>query len=187
MARMAKFFIKDTGRYGQGVFAARDILDGETIYRLEGETMGIGEFIERVNAGDENVDDPLQVGMKTYLDLDELSRTFNHSCDPNAGLRRRSELFAIRDILAGEEITYDYSMTVAPTEWGMGCRCGARNCRVTLGDVLSIPTPIRDAYRSRGAVQTYMKKLLERIDREGRYRIPSYELLFRKIKQAPNS
>lgn len=170
-----KFNIRDTGKYGKGAFAARDIAKGEVIHLFEGKTVDVRELVERVNSGKENIDDPLQVGKRTYLDLDEVSRTFNHSCDPNAALRKRSELFAIMDIPKDKEITYDYSATIAPTEWKMQCKCGAKNCRKMLGDVLSIPKATRTKYRELGALQSYMKKLLDEVNRRGTYRMPMYE------------
>lgn len=175
-----KFIIRDTRKYGKGVFAARDIKKGETIHVFGGVTVSARELIDRVNAGDENIDDPLQVGKRTYIDLDELSRTFNHSCEPNAALRKRSELFALRNIPNGEEITYDYSLTIAPTQWHMRCKCGTSGCRKVLGDVLSIPTATMASYRKLGALQTYMKRLLNADSRTRTYRVPAYEIEYLK-------
>jgi len=169
------FFTGNTRKYGKGIFAARSIPEGEVIHVFRGKVLDVRELVDRVNSGQEGIDDPLQVGKRTYLDLDELSRTFNHSCAPNAALRKRSELFALRDIRKGEEITYDYSATIAPTEWRMRCACGTKDCRKVLGDVLSIPKTQRARYRKLGALQNYMKKLLNEIERSGSYCIPAYE------------
>lgn len=182
------FVIKETRKYGKGVFAARDIATNEMIHLLSGATIDVRDLVARVNAGKENIDDPLQVGKRTYLDLDAVSRTFNHSCDPNAALRKRSELFAIQDIPKGAEITYDYSLTVAPTDWRMKCRCGAASCRKELGDVLSVPTTVRHRYRKLGAIQRYMKRLLRDIDKTGAYRRPAYEsAALKSLKNTSNA
>lgn len=187
MRRQGIMTVKNTGKYGKGVFATRAIKKGEYIHTLTGDTMNIRDFIERVNGDKENIDDPLQVGMRTYIDLDRTSRMFNHSCDPNAALRKRSELFAIRDIPKGSEITFDYSLTVAPTDWNMKCACGADSCRKILGDVLSIPKSQRDRYVSLGAVQRFMRRLLYTMERTGTYRIPAYELLLlKRLKKTSN-
>jgi len=178
-----KFVIKSTRKYGKGVFAARDIAKGEVVHLFRGKTLDARELVDRINSGEENIDDPLQVGKRTYLDLDEVSRTFNHSCDPNAALRKRSELFAIRDIPKGAEITYDYSATIAPTTWKMRCACAGRNCRKVLGDVLSIPKATRTKYRKLGAMQDYMKNLLDGIGRGGIYHMPTYETAALKLLQ----
>ena len=170
----AVFEVRDTARYGKGVFATSDIKAGSVIHILTGVTITIRELVNRVNSGNERIDDPLQVGMRTYIDLDSLSRTFNHSCAPNAGLRRRSTLFALRHIQTGEEITYDYSTTIAPTIWQMRCRCGSMKCRKLLGDVRSIPHTQLSRYKSIGAVQRYMKTLLAK--RGWRRNLPQYEI-----------
>jgi hypothetical protein len=38
-------------------------------------------------------------------------------------------MVAGRDILPGEEITYDYAMTEVAIPFEMACRCGAPGCR----------------------------------------------------------
>ncbi len=90
--------IRNTKKYGLGVFAGENIKHGQIIHVLNGEIISLEECIRRVKEGGEIADDPLQIGLALYLDLDDLSRAFNHSCEPNAGLRKRSELFALRDI-----------------------------------------------------------------------------------------
>ena len=171
-----KIIVKDTLKYGKGVFANEDIKKGSIIYTLTGEKIDIKEFAIRVNSKKEEIDDPFQFGRRTYFDLDNLSRTFNHSCDPNAGIRKNSELFAIKDIKKGGEITYDYSLTISPTLWKMKCNCNSANCRKIISDILSIPKKRLSEYKKLGALQIYMKKILKEIDKKN-YKIPKYELL----------
>lgn len=149
----------ETGGYGQGVFASAPIRKGEILHVLDGARISVREVVARSLRGEEGYDDPLQVGRRTYLDLDDASHLFNHGCDPTAGLRKTSELFALRDIRAGEQVTYDYSMTVAPTDWAMSCACGARRCRKIVGDVRTVPAWQRHAYEEAGAVQRYMRAI----------------------------
>jgi hypothetical protein len=177
---------KDTRKYGNGVFAAERIPKGHLIFVLGGERMDLAQLVARVNAEREDIDDPLQIGKRTYLDLDELSRTFNHSCSPSAGLRNTSQLFSLRDISQGEEVTYDYSLTIAPTDWWMKCRCGAATCRKVVGDVLSVPRSRLQEYQKMGALQRYMKLLLHSME-GGRYRRPKYEDgALRRLKRTSN-
>jgi uncharacterized protein len=166
--------VHETGRYGKGVFARRPIEQGSCIHVLRGDRLTLEQMFDRIMAGDETATDPLHIGRRTYLDLDELSRTFNHSCEPTAGIRKTSELFALRDIAAGEEITFDYSMTVAPTEWSMPCKCGSSLCRQIISDVRSVPKSRRDEYLQQGAVQRYMRSVLRELD-AGTYLMPDYE------------
>jgi hypothetical protein len=166
--------VKNTNKYGKGVFAGEDIKKGTIIYVLDGERVDVEDVVNRVNSDSENIDDPFQIGKRTYIDLNELSRTFNHSCDPSAGIRKNSELFALRDIKEGEEITYDYSLTIAPTEWKMKCECGSEKCRGTLGDIRTVSKIRLDEYKKAGAIQRYMKLILKELEK-GTYKIPKYE------------
>ncbi|MBI3544348.1 MAG: SET domain-containing protein-lysine N-methyltransferase [Deltaproteobacteria bacterium] len=104
---------------------------------MRGEPMTTRQMFRAVDGGRENSADPLLIGADRYLDLDELSRTFNHSCNPNAFIRGKVTLVALRNIRVGEEITYDYSTTMADGAlieslghpvWSCRCKCGARNC-----------------------------------------------------------
>jgi len=53
----------------------------------------------------------------------------NHSCEPNmASLPDFYTGMALRDIEAGEELTYDYA-TLDSGEWEFKCSCGASECR----------------------------------------------------------
>ena len=168
--------VRDIGKYGKGVFAGRDIQKKEFIHTLDGPQVSLKQLVARVLAGKEDINDPLQVGRRTYVDLDKISRIFNHSCNPSAGVRKRSELFALRDIKKGEQITYNYSMTIAPTEWEMKCLCGSQNCRKIIHDVRSVPKAERHIYLRVGAVQRYMKPIIRSLDR-GTYTMPRYEVL----------
>ncbi|MBM3289834.1 MAG: SET domain-containing protein [Candidatus Hydrogenedentes bacterium] len=54
----------------------------------------------------------------------------NHCCRPNCYLRivnRRVELYTLRRIAAGAELTIDYGQT--PHANGMACGCGRPNCK----------------------------------------------------------
>lgn len=158
---MNKFKIGETGKYGNGMFAIENIKSSETIYDFAGQIFTYDEIMDQVNSGEENIDDPLQIDDMLFLNLDETSRTFNHSCDPNSAIRGRSQLFAIKDILPGEEITYDYSSVVGPNitpdMWTMRCKCGSEKCRGTIGNVQTIPKDMLNKYIEAGALQHYIK------------------------------
>jgi uncharacterized protein len=181
--RQIKLKIKNTQKYGMGVFADEDIGQGEIVHVLSGERLKSSEMIRRILLDKEEINDPLQVGKRTYIDLDKLSRTFNHNCSPTVGIRKDGEMFALRNINKGEEITYDYSSVIAPTEWEMGCLCGSKKCRKTLGDIRSLSKSQLDFYKKSGAIQDYMKKIVKELEK-GNYKIPRYELVeLEKIKK----
>lgn len=54
---------------------------------------------------------------------------FNHSCDPNLGFTGQIGLVAMRDIQAGEELTFDYAMSDGSPYDEFECYCGSKNCR----------------------------------------------------------
>jgi SET domain-containing protein len=158
---MSKIIVKRTNRYGMGVYAGKPIKKGEVIRSMGGRRLDVNEVWREILSGKINIDDPLQIGRRTHIVLDNISRLFNHSCDPNAGLRKNSELFALRDIMPREEITMDYSLTSSPTNnWTMRCKCGTKLCRKTIGDILSVPKSRLEYYKKAGALQTYMRRLL---------------------------
>ncbi|HVW79026.1 MAG TPA: SET domain-containing protein-lysine N-methyltransferase [Alloacidobacterium sp.] len=58
----------------------------------------------------------------------------NHSCDPNCEtdeVRGRVWIKAIRDIAAGEELTYEYNLYDGEDD-DCQCNCGAEKCRGTM-------------------------------------------------------
>lgn len=157
--------VRDTEKYGKGVYALRNIKSGEVIHVLSGEIISFEECIKRIRGGKEAQTDSLQIDLEMDMDLDELSRTFNHSCNPNAAIRKISELVAIRNIKKGEEITYDYSATIGPNVpreiWEMKCLCGSDNCRKIIGNIMSIPMKQLREYKRVGLLQDYIIKELD--------------------------
>lgn len=159
--------VKDTGIHGLGVFAAEPIPKGALIKTFSGDRMPSDVCSDIVRRGLVHNDDPLQIGSFEFLVLDSASYYFNHSCDPNSGVCGESDLFALRDISAGEEIRFDYSTTVSPavpiSEWILDCKCGSANCRKRIGHVLTLPLNQIALYLKQGAFQTYMLNELQQL------------------------
>jgi SET domain-containing protein len=67
----------------------------------------------------------------TVIDGHGTAMFLNHSCDPNCETEEAHErvwIMALRDIAAGEELTYDYHLYDGdPAE--APCHCGATACR----------------------------------------------------------
>lgn len=135
------FFIKETSKKGKGVFTKKKFKAGDFVILLSGDRLTSKQIDVRIDAGKETCNDPLQISRLMYFDLDELPRTVNHSCDPNCGLRQENKLYALRDIDAGEEISFDYSTTVPKYKswWKMRCHCHAKNCRRIISSYNTIP------------------------------------------------
>lgn len=57
------------------------------------------------------------------------SKYFNHSCDPNTMSLNSEKDIAIKDIIKGEELTYDYGYWYLKWNEPFLCKCGSKNCR----------------------------------------------------------
>lgn len=62
----------------------------------------------------------------------DFGKYVNHSCDYNSISTGYGFEIAIRDIQPGEQLTDEYG--IFNLEWSMECRCGAVNCRGTIGN-----------------------------------------------------
>ncbi|MGC9031639.1 MAG: SET domain-containing protein [Minisyncoccia bacterium] len=160
--------IKKSKIAGNGVFATKKIKKGKTIIFLNGEICSSLEISKRIIKNEEAPSDPLQIDEKTYIDLNEISRTFNHSCSPNAFIKGKNELVALKDISKGEEITYDYSTTMdekksdmlAPEKefWVCNCHCGSINCRKKIDQFKTLPKELKKYYLKNKLVPDFILK-----------------------------
>lgn len=149
---------------GQGCVAKVDITAGEIICQMLGEVISIPELQRRYTLGMERLGDPLQIAERLYLDMESPYVFINHSCQPNAYVRDSATLTALKNIRAGEEITFDYSMTEWTAEefggaegWKMhNCRCGSANCRGTITSFPLLPMALQETYVKNHWVQNFI-------------------------------
>jgi SET domain-containing protein len=91
---------------------------------------------------------------KHVIDGDGVAAFINHSCDPNCEadeINGHIWIIAIRDIHAGEELTYDYNLYDGDKDDQAPCSCGAPNCRG------SMYSPEELAQRARAAQRAVTK------------------------------
>ena len=151
-------------RIGMGLFAARAFEAGERIMRIEGRVVHHSVLWRR--RGSVFSANCIRFGPETYLDPGEgAGRYVNHSCEPNAALRKSSSrlyLYAARRISVGTEITFDYSTTIGDDDiWKMRCRCDRPRCRGTIRNFGALPPRLRTRYISRGLVPGYIVNTLD--------------------------
>ncbi|XP_053608282.1 histone-lysine N-methyltransferase SETD2 [Plodia interpunctella] len=138
-----KVFYAD--KKGCGVEAELDIPSGEFLMEYIGEVLDYDQFYKRAQAySDENNLHHYFMSLKgdTVIDATtkgNISRFINHSCDPNAETQKwtvngelRIGFFSKRDIVAGEEITFDYQFQRFG-KVAQRCYCGALHCRGWIG------------------------------------------------------
>ena len=112
-------------KYGSGLFAARDFALHSRLGRIRGKLLLDTEtFDERYAIG-------ISAGM--VLDPHVPFRFLNHSCEPCCALfyeefqgRPGVAVYALRDIVVGEELTIDYGWSA---KHAIPCGCGTTNCR----------------------------------------------------------
>lgn len=146
---------------GKAVFANKSFKRGEEIVEFGGKLF----TYEQLPAPYHKVDDHyIQIDKDLYLGpsggADDF---FNHSCNPNSGLRfegRKVVLMAIKNIKKNEEITFDYSTTMDEDDWEMDCRCGVKNCRQRIRDFKYLPEVIQKRYIGLGVAPEYILKRL---------------------------
>ncbi|XP_064296416.1 histone-lysine N-methyltransferase 2B-like [Phalacrocorax carbo] len=127
--------------HGRGLFCKRNIEAGEMVIEYSGivvrsvltdkrekfyDSKGIGCYMFRID--DAEVVDATMHG--------SAARFINHSCEPNCYSRvihvdgrKRIVIFALRRILRGEELTYDYKFPIEEPAAKLPCNCGAKRCR----------------------------------------------------------
>ncbi len=153
-----KLAIRNT-KVGRGVFARECVRRGAVIMIMKGELLTDKEADELIESNKLRLDDPLQVAEDLYIILDRIPYFFNHSCEPNAGIRKQNELFALRAIESGDEITYDYATVVcAHSRWMMHCRCGSSLCRKEIRNFRSLPPALLATYKRSDALPSFIKK-----------------------------
>ena len=144
--------VRRSAIHGNGVFAARNLPKGTEVIEYRGRRITHSQA-DRQHAGaaDSGHTFLFTLNDKYVIDGDtegNAARWINHSCAPNCqgfliedeggDLKKdRVVIEAIRPIKAGEELTYDYGITLEERHtprmkkiWE--CRCGKPNCSGTM-------------------------------------------------------
>lgn len=127
----AAFEVRPSRIHGHGVYARVRVSARRKLGELGGERITLREARRRARLHDSIKIVEFDDG--TALDATHNDGAFsyvNHSCAPNAYLRRaygRVEFYALRDIAPGEELTCDYGET--HHDGKLPCQCGSERCR----------------------------------------------------------
>lgn len=121
----------------RGVFALSFVRRGDVVAVFGGKTLGIKEasLLEQSHPGYPYL---LQVDSELWQvphrsDSPDSPDFINHSCHANCGMLDSTQVIALRDIKAGEQITIDYAVcNDGSSKWesdNFACGCGSRTCR----------------------------------------------------------
>ncbi|HEU4621168.1 MAG TPA: SET domain-containing protein-lysine N-methyltransferase [Burkholderiaceae bacterium] len=148
-AGQRKIAVRSSKIHGKGVFALVDIPKKTFIIEYKGERIDWQEALRR------HPHDPQNPNHTFYFDIDNnmvidgrlkgnSAKWINHSCSPNCQAeqeeidgKQRVFIYAKRNIAAGEELNYDYGLTIdekitKKLEREYKCLCGSKKCRGTL-------------------------------------------------------
>ncbi|KAK7508605.1 hypothetical protein BaRGS_00000171 [Batillaria attramentaria] len=130
---------------GWGLKTLEDIKKGQFVNEYVGDLIDEEECKRRIKqAHTDNVTNfyMLTVDKNRIIDAGpkgNYSRFMNHSCEPNVETQKwtvngdiRVGLFAIRDVPAGSELTFNYNLECLGNE-KTKCACGSSNCSGFLG------------------------------------------------------
>ena len=137
--------VRNSGVHGRGVYAVAAVMAGEVLIEYTGERISWDEAMDR------HPHDPAQPHHTFYFHIEDgrvidalfggnSSRWINHACDPNCEADEengRVFIKALRDIFPGEELFYDYGLTIderytAKLKKEFACHCGSPVCRGTM-------------------------------------------------------
>ncbi|KAH9905341.1 SET domain-containing protein [Xylariomycetidae sp. FL2044] len=134
-----------TGDRGYGIRANRPFKANQIIMEYTGEIITEEECDRRMNEKYKDNKCYYLMSFDQNMIIDattgSIARFVNHSCTPNSRMIKwivsgqpRMALFAgDRDIMTGEELTYDYNFDPFSAKNVQKCLCGSANCRGVLG------------------------------------------------------
>ncbi len=143
--------VKRSPLHGNGVFAARPIPAGTTVFQYAGRRITPEQADAQPPA---NPDEPFHTfffALSSGMVIDGAqrgndARWINHSCEPNCQAQENEDgtrvyIVTLRDIEAGEELFYDYGLVMdakitKSVRDQYACYCGADKCR---GTMLALP------------------------------------------------
>jgi uncharacterized protein len=137
--------VRRSGVHGKGVYALQPLDKGDTVIEYVGELI---TWHEALRLHPSHPDDPnhtffFHLDDKHVIDAGvggNAARWINHACKPNCEADEvdgRVFIKALRKIEPGEELFYDYGLTIdakytKKLKREYACRCGARKCRGTM-------------------------------------------------------
>jgi uncharacterized protein len=153
--------LKRKGKGNYGVFALEDIKLGELLIIWGGNILTDSELqhlpmrqrLQSIMVEEDAFLVSIEEGYADWV---------NHSCDPNAWLVGQITLFSRRDIIAGEEICFDYGTCLGLPETKFRCHCHTTECRKYItGNDWKLPS-LQSIYK--GHFMPYLERKIKTLD-----------------------
>jgi len=114
--------ICDTEGKGRGLFASVQYAPNDFLMSAKANAVS-----------DMQCSHSIQTGWDKHVVMDLPAILINHSCDANVGIRDNElgayDFFAIKDIVKGEELVWDYNASEWEISSPFQCACGSARCR----------------------------------------------------------
>ena len=126
--------IRSSKIHATGCYTTTPIKKGAKVVEYTGDRLTVDQADELYDGCFETYLFGLTDG-KYVIDGDGVAAFINHSCDPNCEvdeIEGKVWILAMRDIAAGEELSYDYNLYDGDDDDIAPCACGAKNCRGSL-------------------------------------------------------
>lgn len=125
--------VRSSRIHAAGCYATTDIPKGIRIVEYTGRRIA-KDLADEIY---ENSPTTYLFGLTDDLVIDGhgIAMFINHGCEPNCETDEtdgRVWIFALRDIKAGEELTYDYCLYDGEDDDPAPCHCGSAKCRGTM-------------------------------------------------------
>ncbi|MEP3655765.1 MAG: SET domain-containing protein-lysine N-methyltransferase [Litorimonas sp.] len=151
--------VKPNGKLGLAAYATADILTGTRIAVFTGETyqaetaLGLPAIMR---------DHAIQVGPQQFVfGYKGLAHRLCHSCDPNCSIRNLTEIYAVREIKSGEQLTWDYRCSENSNWVLQNCLCNSDRCTGSVANFDSLPLKMKSEYLSKSMVSEWIVSRLE--------------------------
>lgn len=125
-----RLIVRSSGIHAAGCFAQQYIPKGQKVVEYTGERM-LHDDADKLY---EHLPYTYLFGTsdgETVIDGFGMAMYINHSCDPNCETEEDEQgrvwIMSMRDIEAGEELTYDYLLYEGDGD--APCTCGSKKCR----------------------------------------------------------
>ncbi|MGI8819954.1 MAG: SET domain-containing protein [Chthoniobacterales bacterium] len=140
-----KVEVRKSGVHGKGVYATAHVRKGERIIEYTGEHLPWKEAMDLPPRDPNDLYHTFFFSLENGDVIDAArggndSRWINHSCEPDCETTEEDHrifVYALRRIIPGEELFYDYKIVPAERrtkklEQEFACRCGSAQCRGTM-------------------------------------------------------
>lgn len=150
-------FQSESNISGFGLWTDRFIKKGEKIHQFTGKVVSSAHLESNYSPSEANY--AIQFHKNWYLaPTDNLDSFANHCCRPNSGIKVHDFdqvcLYALYDISAMSEITFDYSTTQTDS-WSLPCACGAEGCRKVIEQASYLSIDLAFKYWVKGVMPNY--------------------------------